>query len=128
MHRRIRITAGEVEGTATLTHSPTAEAVWSALPLSAAVNRWGEEIYFRIPVEASEAEDARDEMSIGELAYWPAGSAFCIFFGRTPASLGDEPRAAGNVNPIGMLEQDPHRFTEVPEGAEIRVEAIVEGD
>lgn len=107
MPSQIRIVLGPGEVTATLDDSPTADAIRAALPLQSVVNRWGEEIYFSIPVKAAEAPNARQEMAVGELAYWPVGSALCIFFGPTPASTGDAPRAYSAVNPVGQVQGDP---------------------
>jgi hypothetical protein len=121
--RTIRISAGAVTALAVLNDSPTADAVWKALPLSSRVHTWGKEIYFEIPVRLDEAADARDEMEVGEIAYWSPGCAFCIFFGRTPASRGNEPRAASAVNVFGRVEGDATVFAAVPSGAEIRVAA-----
>jgi hypothetical protein len=87
------IHAGEVSIPATLNNSLTAERIIEALPFEGKGNRWGDEIYFTIPVSVDEDDDARQEMAVGELAYWPSGSAFCIFFGPTPVSRGDIPRA-----------------------------------
>ena len=123
MPRKITITAGKVSLPATLNDSPSAEAVWAALPIEARANRWGEEIYFEIDVQLEEAGDARAEMKVGELAYWPPGSAFCIFFGPTPVSRGQEPRAASNVNPLGMVEGDATAFTAVRNGEKVRLQA-----
>lgn len=103
---RIRITAGKVTVTAELNDSATGQAIWEALPIRATGNRWGEEIYFAIPVSRQLAEDARADMAVGELGYWPPGEAFCIFFGPTPASTGPLPRAASPVNPIGRIIGD----------------------
>ena len=89
-----------------LNDNATADAIWEALPISARGNTWGDEIYFGIPVHVDEAEDANDEVEMGGLAYWPPGNAFCIFFGRTPASKGDECRAASAVNAVGKIEGD----------------------
>lgn len=113
---RIRITAGGVTAEAELNDSPTAQAIGEALPITARANRWGEEIYFRIPVRQELAADARADVSVGELGYWPPGNAFCIFFGRTPASIGDEPRAASPVNPIGHVVGDATVFRQVGDG------------
>ena len=52
----------------------------------------------------------------------PPGSAFCIFFGPTPASEGAVPRAASDVNPLGRVEGDASRFTRVPDGAPVTLE------
>jgi hypothetical protein len=99
---------GSVE--AVLDDSPTAEAIQAALPLEGSVSRWGDEIYFGIPVTIEEASNARQDMAVGELGYWPTGSAFCIFWGPTPASAGDLPRAYSNVNPFGKLERSADTF------------------
>lgn len=88
---------------AELDDSATARLIASALPLTAIVNRWGQEIYFHIPVHAAPEPDARAQVRVGELGYWPDGAAFCIFFGPTPASRGDQPVAASPVNVIGRL-------------------------
>ena len=123
MPHTITITAGKVRLPATLNDSPSAQAVWKALPIEARANRWGEEIYFEIDVQLDEAGDARAEMQVGELAYWPPGSAFCIFFGPTPVSRGPAPRAASNVNPLGIVDGDATAFKAVRNGEEVRLEA-----
>ena len=125
MHE-IRIATDKIEMLATLNESDTAERIWDALPIESTVNTWGQEIYFSVPVQCDLSLEARDRMEIGEVAYWPTGSAFCIFFGRTPASKGDEPRAASPVNPIGRCEGDIKVFRQIREGHAIRVERIEE--
>lgn len=122
MRRKIRITAGSVNMEAELTESETANALWEALPITGAANVWGEEIYFSIPLESPLEASAREEMEVGEIAYWPPGSAFCIFFGRTPASVDDAPRAASAVNPLGGVTGDPKDFLKVRSGEEVRLE------
>jgi hypothetical protein len=107
---------------AELNDTPTAQAIYDALPIEGLGNRWGEEVYFEIPVDEPLASDATEEVQVGELGYWPPGKAFCIFFGRTPASAGDDPRAASPVNRIGMVMDDATVLTDVPHGAEVRLE------
>jgi hypothetical protein len=119
--RRIRITAGSVNAEAVLDESATARAVWDALPLSVAGQTWGDEIYFSIPVTAK-PESPRETVERGDLAYWPPGTAFCIFFGPTPMSQGDEIRPASAVNVFGRLEGDPGIFKKVRSGTTVRVE------
>ena len=120
--RKIRITAGETVVTAVLGENATADAIWAALPLSASGNRWGQEIYFEIPVRIAQAADARDVLEAGELGYWPVGHAFCIFWGPTPASRAGEIRAYSPVNVFGRLEGDPLALDLCPGGAPISVE------
>lgn len=121
MTHKIIIDAGGVSLEARLTKSETADAIWQALPLRGSANRWGEEIYFTIPVSIPESEDARQDMDLGELGYWPQGSAFCIFFGPTPSSVDERPRAYSNVNPFGQLEGDANSLRSVSDGAEVTV-------
>ena len=120
--RRIKITSGDISATGVLEDNATADAIWDALPISARGNTWGDEIYFGIPVHLEEAEGADDVTEMGALAYWPPGNAFCIFFGRTPASRGDEIRAASAVNRFGKIEGDPTVFKQVAGGATIVIE------
>jgi hypothetical protein len=124
MSRQIRITAGEIQVGAELNDSATAEAIADALPIKASAQRWGGEIYFSIPVKADIEEGARDVLKPGELGYWPSGNAFCIFFGRTPASQGEEIRAASDVNIIGKVAGDLSELWNVLDGAPILIEAV----
>ncbi len=126
MDRKIRITVGELALGASLTDSATADAIWEALPLDASVNTWGDEFYFDIGVPAELEPDARDVVEVGTLAFWPPGQAFCIFFGPTPASQGDEVRAASVVNEIGALDEVPvTELREISSGTPIRIERDV---
>lgn len=120
MHK-IRITAGEVTATAVLNDSQTAQAIWEALPITARANTWGEEIYFGIPVHLKE-ENPQEVVELGDLGYWPPGHAFCIFFGRTPVSRGNEIRPASAVNVIGKVEGDPKIFARVRDGEKVVLE------
>src|SRR5262249_19492956 len=119
--RRITITAGSVTADALLDQSTTASAVWNALPLAVPADTWGDEIYFSIPVKVK-AESPRETVDLGDLGYGPPGSAFCIFFGRTPASRGDEIRPASPVNVFGRIVGDAARFKKVRAGTVVRVE------
>jgi len=92
---------------AELNDSPSARAVAERLPMTLSMSRWGEEYYGNCGVGQAADDSAKELMDIGELALWPPGSAFCIFFGPTPASSDDRPRAASPANPIGRLLDDP---------------------
>jgi hypothetical protein len=120
----ITVRAGSVALEGELNDSPTARAIAQALPITGRVQRWGEEIYFDIGLKQELADDSRPDMDLGEIAYWPAGTAMCIFFGPTPASGADgRPRAAGPVNPVGRVTGDVKALTAVQAGCEITVEA-----
>ena len=124
MPKQIKITAGQGQVEAELNDRPTSRAIADALAIKAKAQRWGGEIYFSIPVTAELEEDAREVLEPGELGYWPTGAAFCIFFGPTPASHGDEIRAASAVNVIGRVKGDLSQLWNVPDGADVSIDAI----
>ena len=119
---RITITAGDVSLPAELNDNTTAQRIWDSLPIEGRANVWGDEIYFGIPVKAGEEPDARAEVEVGELGYWPPGSAFCIFFGLTPASTDERPRAASPVNILGRVLGDATSFRGVRGGTLVKIE------
>jgi len=121
--RKIQISAGEISAIAILNDGPTADAIWNALPIEGRANTWGDEIYFDIPVQLGEEEGASEVVQLGDLGYWPTGHAFCIFFGLTPVSRGDEIRAASAVNIFGHIEGEATVFKGVSSGASIKVES-----
>lgn len=123
MEKSIKITAGDVTVSAHLNTSSTAQAIWQALPIEGSCNIWGDEIYFSIPVSLTEEPNARADVEIGALAYWPPGNAFCIFWGPTPASSGGQPRAASPVNVFGQIAGDATLFNRVPNGEKISIVA-----
>jgi len=120
MKRKIKIIVGKLELEAWLNETKTATKVFEALPITSTVNTWGDEIYFTIPVTAG-AEDAKELVSLGDIAYWPPGKAMCIFFGKTPISKGDEIRPASPVNIIGKVDGDLRTLKKVKDGEEITI-------
>ena len=122
MEKKIKIITDALKVEAELNNSTTARLIWEALPIESNNNLWGEEIYFSIPVKMGQEKEAREVVSAGELGYWPSGHAFCIFFGPTPASQGDEIRAASAVNIIGKVVSDPKIFRKAKDGAKITLE------
>jgi hypothetical protein len=123
MPRRLRIQAGDVNATALMNDSATAQAIWQALPIQARASTWGDEIYFGIPVHQA-VDNGVEVVSLGDIAYWPPGNAFCIFFGPTPMSRGDEIRPASAVNVVGRIEGDPKQFRRVASGARVVLDAV----
>jgi uncharacterized protein len=121
---RICIAVGDVEIIAELDGSATALAVAERLPLLGSVRRWGDEVYFKVPFHVEQAPDAREEMAVGELAFWPVGDAFCIFFGATPVSLTGEPRAYSPVNPFGMVAGDATALRSTRDGDAVHVRRL----
>ena len=101
----IVITAGSIRLEAELNDTFTAKAISNILPITAAANTWGDEIYFSMPITL-ELENGQEVVDLGDLGYWPPGGAFCIFYGLTPASQGDEIRPASAVTIIGKVQGD----------------------
>jgi hypothetical protein len=118
---KIVIEAGSVSMEAELNDSQTAQQIGEALPIEGRANTWGDEIYFEIPVVAAQAPDARAQVEVGELGYWPVGHAFCIFFGPTPVSTDGRPRAYSPVNILGRISGDASLFRTVRDGATVRL-------
>jgi hypothetical protein len=122
--KKITITAGSVTMGAELNDGPTAQQVWDALPIEGTANTWGDEIYFEIPVSAGQEPDARALVDVGDLGYWPVGRAFCIFFGPTPVSTDDRPRAYSPVNILGRVTGDATALRAVGNGATVQISAV----
>lgn len=98
----------------------TRRAIERSLPLEGDATRWGEELYFRTEIDVP-AEAPRTAVEPGTLAYWPQGNAVCLFWGPTPASTGDEPRAASPVNVFARV--DASAFDPGSGAATLRLEA-----
>ena len=122
--RAIRIEADGVRVYAILAASPTADAVWDALPLLGTAQRWGEEVSSDIAVRLPLEEGARSEVAVGALGYWPQGPAIALFFGPTPASTGTVPVAASPVNVFGRITGDATRLARVRAGGKVRLSRI----
>ena len=118
---KIIISAGNVSLEAEMLDTPTAKKILEALPFESSANVWGDEIYFDIPLSLEQEPGARADVEVGDLAYWPAGPAFCIFFGPTPVSTGDQPRAYSPVNVFGRVMGDAKQFKGVSSGAAVKV-------
>ncbi len=121
MKRQIMIKAGSIKAKAEIDNSRTADAIWKALPIKGTANLWGDEVYFEIPVEMK-LENGKEVVSAGDLGYWPSGSCFCIFFGPTPMSKGNEIRPASAVNVFGKVVDDLKIFKQVKEGQMVILE------
>lgn len=119
--KKIIIETGEIRLNAVLNDSETARVIYDILPLEGTANVWGDEIYFSIPVHIEQAMDAKQEVNIGDLGYWPSGDAFCIFFGPTPVSVDDTPMAYSPVNVFGSVEGDAKLLKSVSNSDIIKV-------
>lgn len=120
--KKIKIKSGNIETIAELNETKTAEYIYDALPITADANTWGDELYFLIPVRIKETENSKEVVELGELGYWKPGHAFCIFFGPTPDSRGDEIKPASAVNVFGRIVGNPKVFKKVKSGEKITIE------
>jgi hypothetical protein len=118
---RVKITAGEAVVYATFNDTRTAQAIFEALPIEARAQTWGDEIYFGIPVDCG-SEGPQPTVEAGDLAYWEPGSAFCIFFGPTPMSVGQEIVPADPVTVFGKVEGDATVLRVFRGGGKVRIE------
>ncbi len=85
-------------------NTKTANKIYESLPIVANVNFWGDEIYFFTSLNIDLEENAKDIITMGELAYWPNGNAIAIGFGPTPISRSDEIRLADKCNIWGKTD------------------------
>jgi len=120
--RKIKMTIGSVVLEAELLDTPTAEALWNALPFTSRANTWGEEVYFSTPVSVERESDARDVVQAGELAFWIEGDSIAIGFGRTPISRGNEIRLAARTNIWGRALTDVKQLKKVKAGEAVKME------
>jgi hypothetical protein len=124
MGQKILIRSGKIEIMAELNDSPTALALFKALPLSTIANTWGDEIYFDVPVSRGLDDTAAELVEAGDLGYWPQGRAFCIFFGPTPISRKGEIRPASAVNLLGKAAGDLQTLRGVHDGDLIELDVV----
>jgi hypothetical protein len=122
--RQIIIAFDGVTITLDLFDTPTADAVWVALPFDGEVLTWGEEIYFGVPVSVAREDDARAVVTPGEIAYWPDGESIAIGFGRTPLSRGDETRLASPCNIWATTADDVRRLSRVSAGTPVSLSRV----
>lgn len=120
----MRIEAEGVRLYAALAATPTADAVWDALPIEGRARIWGKEIYFDVALKLPLEAEARTEVAVGEIGFWPSGPAIALFFGPTPASSGPAPVAASPVNVFGRITGDASRLGRIREGAGLRLTRI----
>ena len=122
--RKIRFEYGSIALEAELLQTPTADAIWNKLPIHAEVLRWGEEVFFEVPVAVKRESGARAVVERGEIAYWPDGNSIAIGFGRTPISAPGEIRLASPCNIWAKAIGDVRSLHPIPVGAPVTVSAV----
>lgn len=124
---RIKITIGGIQLLADLKPNRTAQAIVEALPISAPVNQWGEEFYCKVPGVKDYRETAKNQVKVGDVAFWGNGEMLAVFFGRTPMSLGEDPVPADRVNVIGKIEGDAKILQQAVGATTMQVELLPQG-
>ena len=97
-----------------------ARAIRKALPISSTVSRWGDEMYFDVPVKMANLRPTLN-VEVGDIAYWPEGPCLCMFFGKTPASTSRKPRPASPVTIVGHTQAPIALLRKISEGTTIVV-------
>jgi uncharacterized protein len=120
--RKLKMTIGRITVHAELFDTPTAEAIYAAVPFESRAATWGDEVYFQAPVRTDRESDARDVVEPGELAFRTEGEVIVIGFGPTPRSQGEEIRLATPSNVWGRVLDDVRRLSDIEAGEPIRVE------
>jgi uncharacterized protein len=126
MARYLTIRSEEVDLKVDLGGGATPEEIWERLPFEASASLWGDEIYFEIPVSVGPKDEARETVEMGDVGYWPQGEALCIFFGPTPASTDEKPKAASPVTVVGRISERWDNVERIESGEILRVEGAEE--
>ena len=124
--RKILIIIDDIELTATISDNKTADEIYNALPFKAIAQRWGDEIFFDIPVKIEEELEVTRKVEVGDIACWSFNSTFCIFFGKTPVSRGKKPRAFSYVNVFGKIEGGVELLKDVKSQSPVLVKKSIE--
>ena len=119
MSKKINISAGEFLTTATLNNSSYSEKFYDSLPLEGSCQIWGDELFFSTSINMEEDDQSLEVVNFGDIAFWPPGSAFCIFWGPTPMSQGKEIRPASKVNLLGSIDSQLSKIKNISAGTKI---------
>lgn len=121
---QIILKIGNIKLNAELYNNKTAKEIQKILPIKAELDTWGDEIYFKIPMHVESDDSAKEVVEKGDLGFWPSGDCFCIFFGPTPGSKGNEIRPASAVNVFGKVKGDTNILKSIKSGEQITISKI----
>jgi hypothetical protein len=108
---------GEAEGELVRFLAPrTVDTIVRKLPVEGRAALWKEEVYFEIPIKMGE-EKAKATVENGTIAFWPMGSALCVFYGQS--------QPYSPVSILGKITKNLELFRQVKSGTRIKVELLV---
>ena len=107
-----------------LRDTPTARIIYDALPFFSTVKKWGEEIYFEIPVDIKLEDNARAIVEFGEIAFWKEGSSIAIGYGKTPISKKNEIRLISPCNVWADCTFDKSYIEQIKENETVKIEKL----
>ncbi len=104
---------GEAEGELVRFMAPrTIDYVVRKLPMEGRAALYKEEVYFEIPIKMGE-EKAKPTVETGTIAFWPMGSALCVFYGKS--------QPYSPVSILGKITSNLDLFKQVKSGSTIKV-------
>ncbi len=121
---KIEIKIGLLKIQAKLQITPTTQKLLKILPCESTANTWGEEVYFKVPMETSLEPNAQQVVEPGTIGFWVEGNSLAIPFGPTPISQGNECRLAARVNILGKVEGDPKILKKVKSGDAVKLKIL----
>jgi hypothetical protein len=121
--RRVLIKAGRVCLSAELLDTPTADRIWSALPLYSTAETWGNSLHFETPIETGRERGARAECRAGDICYWTEDDRVIIGFGPTPISRAGEIRLPRPCNVWAKAQDDVTLLKAVVPGEKVSMTA-----
>lgn len=119
---KIILKIGPISLAVKLLDTPTAKEILKHIPFTSIVNTWGNEVYFKTPVNVLKESDAKDIVKAGEIAFWVEGNCIAIGFGPTPISQENEIRLAAKTNIWGQSLTDVKLLSAAKDGDLVSVE------
>ncbi len=107
---------GEAEGELVRFLAPRSiDNITRKLPIEGRAALYKEEIYFEVPLKMGE-EKAKPTVEQGTIAFWPMGSAICVFYGKS--------QPYSPVSILGKITNNLEIFKQVKSGTRIRVQLL----